>query len=210
MSITLNPVPQCLRAHAPPCALALGGLDPGGGAGILADMRRIGAAGAFGCAVVTLLTVQSTEGAPSARPVPPARSSPRPVSCWDSSTSRQSNWAPSAARRMCGPRRGFSRATTTYRWSWIRRCCPLAGQAPSGGGGDCALTPRPYPSGDPSHRKRPRSGISRRSPGSHRARRTGGRQGPCENGRSGSAREGGHLEARRPPMSSSLVTMSSS
>ena len=46
----------------PVCALAIGGLDPGGGAGILADMRAFEAAGVFGCAVVALATVQSTDG----------------------------------------------------------------------------------------------------------------------------------------------------
>jgi hydroxymethylpyrimidine kinase/phosphomethylpyrimidine kinase len=53
-----------------PCALAIGGLDPGGGAGVVADLRAFAAAGAFGCAVITLLTVQSTGGLRSARPVP--------------------------------------------------------------------------------------------------------------------------------------------
>src|SRR5271170_7842901 len=44
------------------CALAIGGLDPGGGAGLAADLRGIGAAGAFGCGVVAVVTVQSTSG----------------------------------------------------------------------------------------------------------------------------------------------------
>lgn len=44
------------------CALAIGGLDPGGGAGIAADLRAFSAAGAFGCAAVALVTVQSTAG----------------------------------------------------------------------------------------------------------------------------------------------------
>lgn len=52
-----------------PCALTIAGLDPGGGAGILADLRAFAAAGAFGCAVVALLTVQSTSGLVSSRPV---------------------------------------------------------------------------------------------------------------------------------------------
>jgi hydroxymethylpyrimidine/phosphomethylpyrimidine kinase len=52
------------------CALAIGGLDPGGGAGVLADMRGFEAAGAFGCVVVALLTVQSTRGVVSARALP--------------------------------------------------------------------------------------------------------------------------------------------
>jgi hydroxymethylpyrimidine/phosphomethylpyrimidine kinase len=45
-----------------PCALAIGGLDPGGGAGLAADLRAFAAAGAFGCAAAAALTVQSTAG----------------------------------------------------------------------------------------------------------------------------------------------------
>jgi hydroxymethylpyrimidine kinase/phosphomethylpyrimidine kinase len=45
-----------------PCALAIGGLDPGGGAGVLADVRAFARAGAFGCAALTLVTIQSTAG----------------------------------------------------------------------------------------------------------------------------------------------------
>jgi hydroxymethylpyrimidine/phosphomethylpyrimidine kinase len=54
-------------ALALPCALSIGGLDPGGGAGIVADLRAFAAAGAFGCAVVAVLTVQSTAGIRSVR-----------------------------------------------------------------------------------------------------------------------------------------------
>jgi len=54
-----------------PCVLVMGGLDPGGGAGLLADARAIHAAGAFACGVVTVLTVQSTSGMKSAAPIPP-------------------------------------------------------------------------------------------------------------------------------------------
>lgn len=43
-----------------PCALAIGGLDPSGGAGILADARAFEVAGAFACAVAATLTVQSS------------------------------------------------------------------------------------------------------------------------------------------------------
>ena len=51
------------------CVLLVGGLDPGGGAGVLADARAVARAGAFGCAAVAVLTVQSTSGMRSATPV---------------------------------------------------------------------------------------------------------------------------------------------
>jgi hydroxymethylpyrimidine/phosphomethylpyrimidine kinase len=53
-----------------PCVLAIGGLDPGGGAGVLADARAIQRAGAFPCAAVAVLTVQSTSGMRAATAVP--------------------------------------------------------------------------------------------------------------------------------------------
>lgn len=52
-----------------PCVLAIGGLDPGGGAGVLADARAIARTGAFPCAAVAVLTVQSTSGLRDATPV---------------------------------------------------------------------------------------------------------------------------------------------
>jgi len=52
-----------------PCALAVGGLDPGGGAGVAADLRAFHAAGVFGCAAIAVVTVQSTDGMLSSRPV---------------------------------------------------------------------------------------------------------------------------------------------
>jgi hydroxymethylpyrimidine kinase/phosphomethylpyrimidine kinase len=58
------------RAPRLPCALAIGGLDPGGGAGIAADLRAFAQAGVFGCAAVAVLTVQSTAGLVRAFAVP--------------------------------------------------------------------------------------------------------------------------------------------
>ncbi len=56
-----------------PCVLAVGGLDPGGGAGLLADARAIDKAGAFACGVAAVLTVQSTSGLVRSFPVSAAR-----------------------------------------------------------------------------------------------------------------------------------------
>lgn len=53
-----------------PCVLAIGGLDPGGGAGILADVRAVARTEAFGCAAAAVLTAQSTSGLRAAHPVP--------------------------------------------------------------------------------------------------------------------------------------------
>jgi hydroxymethylpyrimidine/phosphomethylpyrimidine kinase len=53
-----------------PCALAVGGLDPSGGAGILADDRGFRAASVWGCAVISTITVQSTAGLVRAQAVP--------------------------------------------------------------------------------------------------------------------------------------------
>ncbi len=52
-----------------PCVLAIGGLDPGGGAGVVADLRALHAVGVFGCAVVALVTVQSTDGLLASHPL---------------------------------------------------------------------------------------------------------------------------------------------
>ncbi|MBI4700428.1 MAG: hydroxymethylpyrimidine/phosphomethylpyrimidine kinase [Deltaproteobacteria bacterium] len=53
------------------CALAVGGLDPCGGAGLVADLRAFAAAGVWGCAACAALTVQSTRGVRSVHAVPP-------------------------------------------------------------------------------------------------------------------------------------------
>jgi hydroxymethylpyrimidine/phosphomethylpyrimidine kinase len=50
-------------------AIAIGGLDPSAGAGLLADARAIRAAGAWPAVVCAVLTVQSTRGLKRAQPV---------------------------------------------------------------------------------------------------------------------------------------------
>lgn len=43
-----------------PAALTIAGLDPGGGAGLVADIKTFAAEGVWGCAVATALTFQNT------------------------------------------------------------------------------------------------------------------------------------------------------
>jgi hydroxymethylpyrimidine/phosphomethylpyrimidine kinase len=47
---------------APPNVVSIAGIDPSGGAGILADIKTFSALGVYGCAVATALTAQNTLG----------------------------------------------------------------------------------------------------------------------------------------------------
>lgn len=53
----------------PPTVLAIGGSDPGGGAGVQADLKAIHAHGAYGMAAIAALTVQNTHGVRAAQVV---------------------------------------------------------------------------------------------------------------------------------------------
>lgn len=55
-----------------PNTLTIAGMDPSGGAGILADVKAMSALGAYGCAVVAALTAQNTRGVTGISPVAPA------------------------------------------------------------------------------------------------------------------------------------------
>lgn len=55
-----------------PHVLTIAGVDPSGGAGILADVKTMSALGAYGCAVVAALTAQNTQGVADVAPVSPA------------------------------------------------------------------------------------------------------------------------------------------
>jgi hydroxymethylpyrimidine/phosphomethylpyrimidine kinase len=51
-----------LFVGAPPKVLSIAGIDPSGGAGMLADIKTFTALGVYGCGVVAGLTAQSTQG----------------------------------------------------------------------------------------------------------------------------------------------------
>lgn len=50
--------------------LSIAGVDPSGGAGLLADLKAFSALGAYGCGVVTALTAQNTRAVTGVHPVP--------------------------------------------------------------------------------------------------------------------------------------------
>lgn len=51
-----------LFSGTPPKVLSIAGIDPSGGAGLLADIKTFTALGAYGCGVVAGLTAQNTQG----------------------------------------------------------------------------------------------------------------------------------------------------
>jgi hydroxymethylpyrimidine/phosphomethylpyrimidine kinase len=55
-----------------PNILSIAGVDPSGGAGVLADVKAISALGGYACAVVTALTAQNTQGVAGVLDVAPA------------------------------------------------------------------------------------------------------------------------------------------
>lgn len=55
-----------------PNTLSIAGVDPSGGAGILADVKAMSALGAYACAVVAALTAQNTRAVTHIEPVAPA------------------------------------------------------------------------------------------------------------------------------------------
>jgi hydroxymethylpyrimidine/phosphomethylpyrimidine kinase len=57
--------------RAIPNTLTIAGMDPSGGAGILADVKAMSALGAYACAVVAALTAQNTQAVTDISPVNP-------------------------------------------------------------------------------------------------------------------------------------------
>lgn len=67
-----NSCPHCLAsAGTRPVVLLVGGTDPSGGAGLLADIKAVAAMGAHGCCAVTAVTVQDSGRVHSWKPVDP-------------------------------------------------------------------------------------------------------------------------------------------
>jgi hydroxymethylpyrimidine/phosphomethylpyrimidine kinase len=54
-----------------PNVLAIAGVDPSGGAGILADLKTFSALGAYGCGAIAALTAQNTRAVTGIHEVPP-------------------------------------------------------------------------------------------------------------------------------------------
>jgi hydroxymethylpyrimidine/phosphomethylpyrimidine kinase len=54
-----------------PNVLTIAGVDPSGGAGVLADLKAFSALGAYGCGVVAALTAQNTRAVTGIHEVPP-------------------------------------------------------------------------------------------------------------------------------------------
>lgn len=55
-----------------PKTLTIAGVDPSGGAGVLADVKTMSALGAYACGVIAALTAQNTQGVTGVLPIDPA------------------------------------------------------------------------------------------------------------------------------------------
>jgi hydroxymethylpyrimidine/phosphomethylpyrimidine kinase len=62
--------PATAKARTPK-ALTIAGIDPSGGAGVLADIKTFSALGAYGCGVVCALTAQNTQAVTGIQATPP-------------------------------------------------------------------------------------------------------------------------------------------
>lgn len=54
--------PSSVHTSSIPNVLTIAGVDPSGGAGVLADLKTFSALGAYGCGVIAALTAQNTQG----------------------------------------------------------------------------------------------------------------------------------------------------
>lgn len=63
--------PPARQPGAAPHVLTIAGVDPSGGAGVLADIKAMSALGAYGCGVIAALTAQNTQGVTGILPIDP-------------------------------------------------------------------------------------------------------------------------------------------
>jgi len=63
--------PNVMTDRAIPNVVTIAGVDPSGGAGVLADIKTFSALGAYGCAVIAALTAQNTQAVTGVQAVPP-------------------------------------------------------------------------------------------------------------------------------------------
>ena len=61
---------ECVKKGAVKNCLSIAGVDPSGGAGVLADIKAMSACGVYAMGVVTALTAQNTRGVTGVMPVP--------------------------------------------------------------------------------------------------------------------------------------------
>lgn len=66
-----HPMTTPSASPAPPNVVTIAGVDPSGGAGVIADVKAMSALGAYACAVIAALTAQNTRGVAAVQPVPP-------------------------------------------------------------------------------------------------------------------------------------------
>ncbi|MDR3087123.1 MAG: bifunctional hydroxymethylpyrimidine kinase/phosphomethylpyrimidine kinase [Azoarcus sp.] len=60
--MTSAPISSPSPLPSPPNVVSIAGVDPSGGAGVLADLKAFSALGAYGCGIVAALTAQNTQG----------------------------------------------------------------------------------------------------------------------------------------------------
>ncbi|CAM4284863.1 bifunctional hydroxymethylpyrimidine kinase/phosphomethylpyrimidine kinase [Kerstersia similis] len=68
----IRTAPPARQPGAAPHTLTIAGVDPSGGAGVLADVKAMSALGAYGCGVIAALTAQNTQGVTGILPIDPA------------------------------------------------------------------------------------------------------------------------------------------
>lgn len=67
----LHSFPPVAARAAIPNVVSIAGVDPSGGAGLLADLKTFSALGAYGCGVIAALTAQNTRAVAGVHEVPP-------------------------------------------------------------------------------------------------------------------------------------------